>query len=359
MKCQLLFLLALFGISSRSVSADCSNCASDQNCDATANSCICNKTMYSTIGKPPTPVIQCSNTMILSMPKCQLERDRYNSTSLHLMDSACHLHDETVDNLAQMVYNWTLKNGECGNSIIVNSTHVTYANQLFVYAQNSIITSRNNATVNFSCTYPLNMSTSLNFPLKTVFGSAEISIPGGEGKLSIIMSVYTDAAFSQHVTADTQLTVDQPVYVSVWMPSLQSFSVKVTNIYATETSDSSVGTKVYLLQNGCKPDGVGADIMSTLQNGNNTESRFLMKVFKFTTTSSVYLFADVTICDGTCIPVCSSRSAVVNRAAETQTLGVYLESSDTFSGATTAFSCFSSLWTLNSIFFSVLLSKLM
>ncbi|NP_001080953.1 thyroid hormone down-regulated protein (gene 17) L homeolog precursor [Xenopus laevis] len=357
MKCQLLFLLTLFSIFSPPVSAGCPTCAGDQEC--VTNSCVCKKSLYNLTGSPPTPVIQCSNTMILSMPKCQMEKDRYNSTNLHLVDSACQLKDQIVDDLAQMVYNWTLKNGECGNNLIVNSTHVTYANKLFVYAQNTLITSRNNATLYFSCSYPLNMKTSLNFPLKTVFGSTEISVPNGEGKLTVIMSVFTDSAFSQHVTADSELIVEQPLYVSVLMASLESFSVKVTNIYVTETSDSSVEPKLYLLQNGCKPDGVGADLMSTLQNGNNTESRFIMKVFKFSATSSLYLFADVTICNGTCIPDCSSRSGVVARATELQTLSVYLESRDTFSAASTAFSCFSSLWTLNSILFSVLLSKIM
>ncbi|XP_017947374.2 uromodulin [Xenopus tropicalis] len=356
MKGWLLFFFTLCRISASPVlSSSCPACASDQYCDT--NSCVCNSTLYSASVNPPSPVIDCSDTMTLTVPKCQLEKNRYSSASLHLVNSNCQLQERIVGNLAQMVYNWTL--GDCGNSIIVNSSHVTYANKLYIYAQNSIITNRNNVTLTFSCTYPLNMSTSLNFPLKTVFGSAEITVPNGEGTLTVTMTVYTDPSFSQYVTSDTVLAVAQPLYVSVLMPSLVSFSVKVTNIYATETSDPSVGSKVYLLENGCKPGGMGADLMSTLQNGNYTESRFVMRVFQFANMPSLYLFADVTVCNGTCIPECSSRSGVVDRSAGTQTVSVYLESTDTYSAATTAFGCFSSIWTLNSILFSLILSKLM
>ncbi|XP_069478939.1 uromodulin-like isoform X2 [Ambystoma mexicanum] len=204
-------------------------CASDESFNAIANTCSCNLTMYITTDSLPTPSLHClPDQMRLNLSKCQLERNRYDSENLHLLDPSC-VGVQVNEDIAQIIINTSISSPTCGTSMTVNGSHVVYANSLMIPAKVSTsgIITRNNARLAFDCSYPLSMPVSL-------------------------------------------LTVLRPIL-------------------------------------GC-PSADVADLVAVMNNGNTNEARFMMKVFKFLWADSVYLFTDVQVCSGYCIPVCSGEA---------------------------------------------------
>ncbi|XP_073524127.1 pancreatic secretory granule membrane major glycoprotein GP2-like [Phyllobates terribilis] len=335
-----------------------------ESCDPPAN-CTCDLSNYNSSVTPPTPTINCSNgVMTIYISKCQLEASLFNISNLALLnntDPDCASKEYSVDGEFQVAFHNPMSSAKCGNSLTVNATHAIYSNILHIYAEQHTIITRNNATANLTCIYPLTYPVSLNITLKPVSGSTDIAVPGVTGTLNVIMTVYTDDAFTQQVTADTSLTVEQTVYIRIVMPELDGnlFNIKVIRLYATPgATDSGTGMLFNLTSgsDGCPDPQYGVGLISVLNNGNGTEARFSMKVFKITNNDYVQLYADVTICNSTCIVNCNQKSGKSSTPDNVATLNVELiADSNPLSGAT---SCSSMSWTLVSLI-SLLIAKFM
>uniref|UniRef100_A0A8C5QSF8 ZP domain-containing protein n=1 Tax=Leptobrachium leishanense TaxID=445787 RepID=A0A8C5QSF8_9ANUR len=251
--------------------------------------------------------------MKIYIPKCQLERSKFNSSDLHLITNTatnCLGQREVVNNTSTMVLSSALSSGACGNIATANQTHITYSNTLHISPSKSLLITRSNFKVNFSCTYPLKTSIALNSTLNPVIGLVIIDVPGlhGNGKFTVTMQAFTNEDFTGPVTDQTPLKVEDNIYISVIIYDLDAnnFALKVTGIFASPTPDST--TQYDLLKNGCPATGDAEGLVSVRQNGNSAEARFAMKVFKITNSDFVNLSANVTICNGTCVQDCSLRS---------------------------------------------------
>ncbi|XP_073524617.1 pancreatic secretory granule membrane major glycoprotein GP2-like [Phyllobates terribilis] len=335
-----------------------------ESCDPPAN-CTCDLSNYNSSVTPPTPTINCSNgVMTIYISKCQLEASLFNISNLALLnntDPDCASKEYSVDGEFQVGFLNPMSSAKCGNSLTVNATHAIYSNILHIYAEQQAVITRNNATANLTCIYPLTYPVSLNITLKPVSGSTDIAVPGVTGTLNVIMTVYTDDAFTQQVTADTSLTVEQTVYIRVVMPELDAnqFNIKVIRLYATPGGVDPTNGPVFNLtsgSDGCPDPQYGVGLISVLNNGNGTEARFAMKVFKITNNDYVQLYADVTICNSTCIVNCNQKSGKSSTPDNVATLNVELiADSNPLSGA---MSCSSMSWTLVSLI-SLLIAKFM
>ncbi|XP_069478922.1 uromodulin-like [Ambystoma mexicanum] len=336
-------------------------CGTDEVLNTNSNTCSCNLTLYTSQATPPTPIVQClSGQMKISEGKCQLEKSGFNSDNLHLRDPTC-IGTDMINGIAKVVVSTNTSSSLCGNTLTVNGTHATYSNQLLIPARvsQSGIISKHNYTYNVYCSYPLNMSVSLATALKPVLGAIDIALPGGLGTVIALMVAYTDPAFSVPYTESSQpLYIEAPLYVSVIIPDLDaaSFSLAVTRLYATGDNDPNAALQYDIITNGCPSAGLG-ELLTIRNNGNSNEARFEIKVFKITNSDYLYLFADVTICRGQCIPGCNGqRAGRIGKSGDSSTGQVGTGpfegmKSDPTSGASDRFSW---TWTVNSLLLSLL-----
>ncbi|XP_069478923.1 uromodulin-like [Ambystoma mexicanum] len=359
----LLGLAIVLCILSSAASTHAPPCAADEVLNATSNTCSCNLTLYTSQAKPPTPIVQClSGQMKISEGKCQLERSGFNSDNLHLRDPTCKGIDVIdVNANATVVVATNTTSTLCGNTLTVNGTHATYSNQLLIPARvsQSGLVSKQNFTYNISCSYPLNMSVTLLTTLTPILGVNNIQLPGGVGTVFVMMLGYTDPAFAVPYTGNTlTLNVEDPLYVSVIIPDLDaaSFSLAVTRLYATGINDPNATPQYDIITNGC-PSAVLADSLTIRNNGNYSEARFEIKVFKITNSDYLYLFANVTICQGRCIPGCNGpRAGRIGKSGDSSTGQVGTGPFERMTPDPTSWASdrFSWTWTVNSLMLSLL-----
>ncbi|XP_073431656.1 pancreatic secretory granule membrane major glycoprotein GP2-like [Dendrobates tinctorius] len=338
-----------------------------QQCGGSVN-CTCDLTKYNYSVTPPSPTINCSNgVMTIYISKCQMEKSLFNISNLALLnntDPDCASQEYSVDGEFQVGFHNPMSSAKCGNQLQVNSTHAIYSNILHIYAEENTIITGKNATANLSCIYPLIYPVALNITLKPVSETTDISVPGVTGTLTVIMTVFIDDQFSQPVTIDTVLTVEQTVYIQVLMPELDAnqFNIEVIRIYATPGGvDPQTGPVFNLTSgsHGCPDPQYGVGLISPINNGNGTEARYSMKVFKITGQDFVQLYADVTICASNCAVNCNEKSAARSSTSDNvATIKVSLTAdSGPDSGAT---GCSSTSWTLVSLsLISLLIARFM
>ncbi|XP_078538788.1 uromodulin-like [Lissotriton helveticus] len=298
--------------------------------------------------------------MKLKVSKCQLEKSKFDSANLHLLDPSCtgaRVADSASP--AQVVVSTTTSSALCGNKLTHNSTHVFYSNNLTIPAKKSLsgLVSRNNVTYAFSCSYPLNIPVSLATVLNVTMSVTDIPLPGGVGAVTVFMVAYTDSSFTiPYTDATMTVNVQDPLYVSVSIPDLDAtrLSVLVTRLYATGTSDPNAAQSYDIITNNCPSAQLG-DLLTVVKNGKDTEARFKIDAFKITGSDSVYLHAVVEICTSNpCNQTCGSSGSrsISDTKSASLTGGPYnAENSYDLNGASSRFSW---IWTVNSLLLSLL-----
>ncbi|XP_018432071.1 PREDICTED: uromodulin-like [Nanorana parkeri] len=359
-----LLLSVLCAAMAVTASLTCGNatCGNDEACNSGATDCLCNNTYYTYSAANPSPNVTCDGGKFnILVPKCWLEKNRYDTTNIRLENTSCLALREVVNGIAQMGIHRALDTTDCGTTSESNATHVTYSNRLYIFAKMSPIITRKNVVMNISCTYPLNSNNvTFNISLNPVLGSTEITVPGSSASFTVNMVAYTDDTFTTALSSTTDLYVEQIIYISVIIPELDvgSFKLKVVRIYAT--GDGSNATQYNLLVDECPATGITADLLYVINNGNNNEARFRMKVFQIAGSSSVRLFADVVVCkasDTSCARNCTAQSKSAKSEESGATVSVILQPSERFADFSSA-SSFSMPWTLPALLFSWILVKL-
>ncbi|XP_063813280.1 uromodulin-like [Pseudophryne corroboree] len=341
--------------------------ASETLCTDTSVNCTCDLSKYNSTNSPPLPTVEClSGAMNIYIPKCQLIKSQYNASTLALSNntgSQCQSAEYFVNNETQVVFQDPLRMGQCGNTVTINATYVTYSNILHIYAGGPLIT-RSNVTANVSCSYPLSSKIQLNVTLNPVVSTTQLSVPGAIGAVTVTMAAFTDPAYSAVITDQTSLTVEQTIYFSISVPDLEadSLSIKVLRIYAGPggtNPNSGVFFNLTTGSNGCPDPSYGTNLINMTKNGAGSEARFTMQVFQITGYDSVSIYADVTLCQGTCITTCNanSRSADISTGDNVARIGLDLSTDGNF--LTGAVDRVNMPWTLFSLISSLLFVKLM
>ncbi|XP_073457277.1 uncharacterized protein [Aquarana catesbeiana] len=291
------------------------SCAGDEYCDNNTV-CQCNTTLYPFIrGSLPSPNLTCTGAKFnIQVSKCWLEANSYNTSDIRLNSTEYFAAREVVAGTSEMTIYRPLITSDYNTEVMVNSTHVIYTNQLYIFAQTFPITTRNDIVMDISCSYLLNVNVALNVTLHPIFGPIVINGPTADGSYSVYMVTYKENQFITQLSDSDILTVEDTIYISVIIPYLDTntLHLKVLNIYASPTDPSSI--KYYLLQDGCPANDVSGDQLTVGSNGNGTESRFAMKVFKITNYDSVYLYAELVLCTNNCNSTCSSQSITISQS---------------------------------------------
>ncbi|XP_073459752.1 uromodulin-like [Aquarana catesbeiana] len=339
-------------------------CATDEICNNITNTCECNTTFYTfTSGSRPSPNLTCTGAKFnIQVSKCWLEAQGYNTSYITLngTNSECFAVREFVDGNSEMTLHYPVTNSTCNTVHVINSTHVTYTNQLSFFAKTNPIRVANDAVMNISCSYPLYINVALNVTLRPILGTTVITGPTGNGSYAAVMMAYKDSSYATTLKDSDTLTVEDIIYLSVQVPGLDvnTFKLKVVNIYASATDSST--QKYYLLQNGCPSSQISSDQLTQTYNGNGTESRFAMKVFQITSSNTVYLYADLSLCTTDCTPTCSPQSKSDVSPDIAGRVSIYLDASEAnYYLDNSSARGFSMPWTLSALIFSWILVKLM
>ncbi|XP_069080121.1 uromodulin-like [Pleurodeles waltl] len=329
--------LALVLCVSYTASGQAPPCGVDELLNVTSNTCYCDFTKYpNLVIRPEQPSLQClSGEMKLSMGKCQLERSKFDTANIHLLNPSC-VAARVVNGTAQMVVSTSTSSQVCGNilSLSADSSSVIYSNNLTIPGKVSPagIVSRQSYVYNFSCSYPLkNIPVYLATAIKPVVGIVAVAMPDGTGSIPVLMYAYVDASFSiPYTESTTPLQVQDPIYLRVTALDLNgdAFSVRVNRLFASQYDSAASIPQYNLITDGCR-DSQNSDFVTINRNGETNEARITVTVFEITDSDSLFFHANVEICEGRCVLACTgngARSGAIAADTPTVTMGpIYAE----------------------------------
>ncbi|XP_077314456.1 pancreatic secretory granule membrane major glycoprotein GP2-like [Lithobates pipiens] len=347
-----------------SVSCEGEICADDESCDSAGTACQCSSTTYKfERGVTPNVNLTCTGAKFnIQVSKCWLEKNGYDTSDVRLnsTDSTCLAGRKVVDGISELTLQRPLIASDCNTKAVLNATHVIYTNQLYIFGKTDPIRITNDAVLDISCAYPLNVNAKLNVTLHPVIGTTVINGPTANASYVAVMVAYTDNQYTIPLSDSDTLTVEDTIYLSVKVPDLDvnSFKLKVVNIYASATNSSD--QKYYLLKNGCAGSDVPPDQLTVESNGVGIESRFPMKVFKISNSNTVYLYADLALCTTDCTTTCGSLAKDASSPDIAGRVSIFLDATENnYYLDTSSASGFSMPWTLPALIFSWILMKLM
>ncbi|XP_078538818.1 uromodulin-like [Lissotriton helveticus] len=297
---KLLFGLLLAALLRAAELACVPECATDEICQNVT--CQCNSTMY----KNSTyldihPIVKClSGKMVVSVGKCLTNTLHIDPQNTTLADANCTGASNITLLNGIFLYDITAiaRTAYCGNVMKLNTTHVTYSNMLHIpplkYASGVI--AGNKVEFPFSCTYLLDIKTSLDTVLKPLASTIGLST-GGSGLASTTMAAYSNPSYTSPITSGQEdMSIGSTIYfgMTTEVGDADVFVLRVDTCYATPTQDPNSAIKVSLIENGCPANGdVSIQVVS---NGESLQVRFSISVFIFKSTSSAYIYCSARLC---------------------------------------------------------------
>ncbi|KAM6961065.1 pancreatic secretory granule membrane major glycoprotein GP2 [Aplochiton taeniatus] len=222
---------------------------------------------------------------------------------LHLNDPECR----GVEIEDDYVFGIKTNLSDCGTIMASDDTHIMFINT--IRNNDSEIITRNYINITFVCRYPLNYMVQqpngenmIRVDVRTIILNTE------DGNFSVSMLLYKDKAFEDKWTTVPSLTLDDNIYVKVFMIPAH-LRLRVERCWATPTSDPYSNIQYTFIKDSC-PVLLNENTLTVLKNGHSPEAMFRIQMFKFVGSSytDVFLHCNVQICHntaGVCQPNCS------------------------------------------------------
>uniref|UniRef100_A0A3Q3AUJ1 Si:dkeyp-110a12.4 n=1 Tax=Kryptolebias marmoratus TaxID=37003 RepID=A0A3Q3AUJ1_KRYMA len=194
---------------------------------------------------------------------------------LHLNDPECR--GVEVDD--SYVFSIRTNLSDCGTTVS-DDTHIMFMNT--IHNNYSDIITRNYINITFVCRYPISYMVQQPNGENMIRVDISITLNTEDGNFSVSMLLYKDEAFKDRWTTVPSLTLDDDVFVKVFMcPVL--------------TNEQTLGM---------------------LKNGEGPEAMFRLQMFKFVGSSytNVFLHCNVQIChrgQSLCQPNCSAEGGLM------------------------------------------------
>ncbi|KAM8960466.1 uromodulin-like [Pelodytes ibericus] len=267
------------------------------------------------------PTLLCGSTSILvTIKTSELNYLKLNIQLIHLADRRC-INFPTINE--SVTVGWPLGIGICGTTLTVNDTHAVYRNNIYLPPDPSSIIYREEIAINVSCTYPLDLSTSLGTVLWPIISYVYIPIDG-YGEFKVVMALFKDVSYlTPYQEGEILLSTTETLYVGVFIAEGDTiaFNLVMTNCFATPRNNINDPIKYYIIQESCPNPADGT--IHVYENGESSRGRFSVKMFKFIGDySRVYMHCEIHLCyklnGPSCTPTCSrslSRSASLENKA--------------------------------------------
>ncbi|XP_074516551.1 pancreatic secretory granule membrane major glycoprotein GP2 isoform X1 [Sebastes fasciatus] len=224
---------------------------------------------------------------------------------LHLNDPDCR----GVEVGDDYVFSIKTNLSDCGTIMTSDETHIMFINT--IHNNDSDVITRNYINITFVCRYPINYlvqqpngENMIRVDVRTITLNTE------DGNFSVSMLLYKDDAFEDRWTTVPSLTLDDDIFVKVFMIPAH-LMLRMERCWATPTSDPYSNIQYTFIRDSC-PVLSNEQTLSVLKNGQGPEATFRIQMFKFVGSSytNVFLHCNVQICHNTpglCQPNCSSE----------------------------------------------------
>ncbi|XP_028250693.1 alpha-tectorin [Parambassis ranga] len=228
---------------------------------------------------------------------------------LHLNDPECRGVEVGDDYIFSIKTNLS----DCGTIMTSDDTHIMFINT--IHNNYSDIITRNYINITFVCRYPINyMVQQPNGENMIRVDVRTITLNTEDGNFSVSMLLYKDEAFQDRWTTVPSLTLDDDIFVKVFMIPAH-LMLRMERCWATPTSDPYSNIQYTFIRDSC-PVLSNEQTLSVMKNGQGPEAMFRIQMFKFVGSSytNVFLHCNVQICHsgpGLCQPNCSSEDALM------------------------------------------------
>ncbi|XP_041841204.1 uromodulin-like [Melanotaenia boesemani] len=270
--------------------------------------CLCRAVFASSYRESNTlgdPVFCTQNSASVSLVGCLLRDKNIDYSVLHLNDETCRGEMDQESGMVTFSFN---SSNTCGAVITVNDSQVTYRNAIM--AQNSSsegITRKDQFYIDFSCIHVQPEMKTVAFRIKD--SSVIQHITSGEWSYTVTMKSYTDADRTHVVDSNTDVMLNQKIWVELETEGLDAdlIAVVTDSCWATAQESSNSTPRYDLIQNRCA--NAADQTVMVEGNGEGTSNYFSFTMFQFTGSSGdVYLHCKLNLCikeGNSCVPDCS------------------------------------------------------
>ncbi|XP_049596834.1 pancreatic secretory granule membrane major glycoprotein GP2 [Syngnathus scovelli] len=230
---------------------------------------------------------------------------------LHLNDPDCRGVEVGDDYVFSIKSNLS----HCGSIMTSDATHILFVNT--IHNNHTDVITRNYINITFVCRYPINyMVQQPNGENMIRVDVRTITLNTEDGNFSVSMLLYKDEAFEDKWTTVPSLTLDDDIFVKVFMIPAH-LMLRMERCWATPTKDPYSHIQYTFMRDSC-PVLTNKQTLSVLKNGQGAEATFRIQMFKFVGGSytNVFLHCNVHICHngpGLCQPNCSAEEDILMR----------------------------------------------
>uniref|UniRef100_A0A3P9DT84 Alpha-tectorin n=1 Tax=Maylandia zebra TaxID=106582 RepID=A0A3P9DT84_9CICH len=268
---------------------------------------------YQEINSLGDPTVCMQDSASVTLVGCLLEDKDINYSALHLNDPTCR---GQVDELTHMVTFSFNSSNRCGTVVTTNNSYVIYKNT--IRSQNysfDVITRNAQVQIDFSCVHSQPSIHTATFRIRDCSVAQKISC--GAWNYTLIIKAYTDAGWAQVVQLNSEVRLNQRIWVELETNGLDGSMVTVVrdSCWATNQASPTSSPRHDLIINGERYSDCAnpADLtVAVEENGLGTSTLFSFNIFRFTGGSGeVYLHCKLHLCpkeETSCIPNCNAAA---------------------------------------------------
>lgn len=255
-------------------------------------------------------VATCSaDSASLKLYTCFLEEKGINYAGLHLKNPDCKGKVDSGQKTVGFSFNGT---NTCQGTIEDKTTTIVYSNNI-QNTQSSTVAFEGPVSIGFSCTYTQPAPGHASF--KIADGPVTLTYATKDFTFSLGISLFTDAAFTQTVSASTKLALDQKVWVKLEAKDVggNSLALVINDCWTTPTNDPNGANQYNLITSKCAVPTDGS--VEVVSSGAGLTSFFTFKTFEYvgsTAVTDIFLHCKVSLCilANGCAPTCPPPAPV-------------------------------------------------
>ncbi|XP_070849837.1 uncharacterized protein [Chaetodon trifascialis] len=249
------------------------------------------------------PTVCEENSASLTLVGCLLEEKGIDYTTLHLNDQNCTGQMDEEDHMVTFSFN---SSDPCGTEVTSNNSLLIYMNTITALNSSSDnITRQDRVDIDFSCFYTQPDVKNMTFRIKD--SPVIEQFTSGTWNYTLTMKAYTDARHTEAVDSNTEVQLNQKIWVVLETDGLDDGLVAVVTDSCWVTNQAG-SLRYNLIKDGCAND----QTVDVERNGEGTSDFFSFNMFQFTRSSGdVDLHCKLHLCatlNQTCTPDCGGAS---------------------------------------------------
>ncbi|XP_056284178.1 alpha-tectorin-like isoform X2 [Pseudoliparis swirei] len=233
-------------------------------------------------------------SMEVTLVECLLWENGIDPSTLNLNDEDC----KGVSDPESHMMTFSAAGDTCGTEVTKNDGRVVYRNVVLMGAKPvaSLVTREQLVEIDFSCSVGPPETQSVTFRIKD--GSVFQTVEDEELSYSLTMSAYTDAGFASMVDSNTELELNQRIWLEVTTQDLDEDTVAVVtdSCWVTNDVDPTAAPAYDLVIDGC-PNPADQTV-EMVGNGVGVSNSFSFLVFAYTAenkSSEMYLHCNLVV----------------------------------------------------------------